>query len=1179
MKMSTVKRTVLALLLTALTGAYQFASAQSRPALLLSGSCPESATVGLPFSIPLVASGGTGNFTFAIATGPSWAGLSASSGIAVNGRFSLTVSGTPPASGTFPLEVAVYDDAQDPPGSFNCSLVVVNRPLTLTGTCPATLAANTLFSLSLTASGGNGNYRFSISGPTWLSISNTGVVSGTPPTGGSFPFTVTLNDTAGTLPTATFSCTLNVTAPPLSLTGTCPATLAVNAPFSLSLSPSGGNGSYRYSIVGASWLSVSSAGVVTGTPPAAGSFPFIVTLNDSAGTLPAATFSCTLNVTAPPLSLTGTCPATLAANTPFSLSLTAIGGNGNYRFSISGPTWLSISNTGVVSGTPPTGGSFPFTVTLNDTAGTLPAATFSCSLNVISPLSLTGACPTPIAISNLLYTLPFTISGGSGSYQISASAPAWLQLSASSGRSGANGTFTFNLAGIAPAGAPQNPSVYSIGVQVTDTNGSSAANYSCSVTVNSSGSGLALTSGCPVSPVVQGTAYNQVLSASGGDGSFFFSIVSGSLPSGLSLSGNVIAGTALAPTGTSFFVLQVSSAGTTAQLACSITVVIPPPVTITSSCPANGLQGSPYGPFSLNATGGLGSSSYLFSVVNGTLPAGLTLVNGVVSGTPAGPPGISVLTFQVASGDLTGRLGPCSFTIDPASSSPPLRLAGVVPSGVTTGVPFSISLTASGGAPPYALAVTSGEPWLMVSGTGASATVTGTAPLAGTFPFTISLTDSTKTTAATFSFILVVTDALNIQAAPSYTVQQNSPLSLPLVAMGGRAPYQWTLTGPDWLSLSPATGANVTLSGTPPDPGTFTFTVTVTDAAGASISFTSTLIVRPQAKLPLVITPSAPCPTSLIGFGSTFSLSFTASGGTEPYNFSLSDSPWLKLGSKTGPTTTVSGVANVEGPAPFTLSLDDSAGSTTATFSCTVTVGPVPIPTLTLSPPLQPATLFVPLPVVATLASASPVALEGDLQLTFTPNAFGTATNPQVTFLDPLAIRNGSVQTLHFSIPQGAVTMPLTTIQQGTVAGTIRVELIALRAGTRDVLAAAHPSFEFTITRMPAVITGLTFENETANGFDIRIQGYATPRDVASAELTFSPAPGASIQGSTTFSVTIADLFASFYGSSRSQDGGSMFDGGLRIPISVSGDKTAIGSVSVKLVNSAGASAVATKSR
>src|ERR1035438_1395556 len=70
-----------------------------------------------------------------------------------------------------------------------------------------------------------------------------------------------------------------------------------------------------------------------------------------------------------------------------------------------------------------------------------------------------------------------------------------------------------------------------------------------------------------------GGAYSQDLAATGGSGAYTWTITSGTLPAGLTLSGANITGTPTAA-GTFTFTLQVTdSAGNTATQAFSLTVV------------------------------------------------------------------------------------------------------------------------------------------------------------------------------------------------------------------------------------------------------------------------------------------------------------------------------------------------------------------------------------------------------------------------------------------------------------------------------------------------------------------------------------------------------------------------------------------------------------------------------
>ncbi len=181
-----------------------------------------------------------------------------------------------------------------------------------------------------------------------------------------------------------------------------------------------------------------------------------------------------------------------------------------------------------------------------------------------------------------------------------------------------------------------------------------------------------------------------------------------------------------------------------------------------------------------------------------------------------------------------------------------------------------------------------------------------------------------------------------------------------------------------------------------------------------------------------------------------------------------------------------------------------------------------------------------------------------------------------VVFADPTATNQG--RTLQFTIPAGSQTIPPFIIQQGTVAGTITVEIVSLMQGDQDVLPVPHPSTQVVVPSGPPAITSLTFENETATGFDIVVSGYSLTRDLTIATVAFTASAGASLEGSSNFSVDVSSVARTFYMSPASVAGGSEFTG-LRLRVNVDGDKTAIGSVTVTVANSTGTSDPITKSR
>jgi hypothetical protein len=266
-----------------------------------------------------------------------------------------------------------------------------------------------------------------------------------------------------------------------------------------------------------------------------------------------------------------------------------------------------------------------------------------------------------------------------------------------------------------------------------------------------------------------GTAYSETLAASGGTSPYTWSLSSGSLPAGLTLdaSTGVISGT---PTtaGTSDFTVEVTDSTTptalTATKDLSIVIVSSGSLSVTTTSLAQGTVGTAYSA-TLAASGG--TSPYTWSLPTGTLPAGLTLAaaTGAISGTPT-TAGIFDFTVEVTdSSTPTAQTATADLSIVVVSSSGVIALSGGV-----VGVPYSETATVTGGTPPYTWSITAGAlpPGLTIDAS--SGGISGTPTTAGTFTFTVMVTDSTVPTPETASGQFSIT----ITAAGSATTTGNT---------------------------------------------------------------------------------------------------------------------------------------------------------------------------------------------------------------------------------------------------------------------------------------------------------------------------------------------------------------------------------------------------------------------
>jgi len=150
--------------------------------------------------------------------------------------------------------------------------------------------------------------------------------------------------------------------------------------------------------------------------------------------------------------------------------------------------------------------------------------------------------------------------------------------------------------------------------------------------------------------------YSETLQASGGDGNYTWSIVSGNLPNGLSLSDKQITGK---PTlaGDYTFTLRVTD-GTGAYQEKEYTIRINAPLQITTDSLPNGTEGVAYS-LGINYTGG--TAPYTWNATG--LPGGLVIdvATGVISGVPT-QAGQSTVTITLQ--DATGAQVQKSYTLN-----------------------------------------------------------------------------------------------------------------------------------------------------------------------------------------------------------------------------------------------------------------------------------------------------------------------------------------------------------------------------------------------------------------------------------------------------------------------------------------------------------------------------------
>jgi hypothetical protein len=843
-------------------------------ALTVSTSTLPQGEIGGQYSFTVAAVGGAGSgYTFS-------GGGTFPPGLSINSTG--TISGMPTQLGSFGLTVTV-NDSDGSTASRAYTLSVVGPPTLTVPNLPNGTVGAPYPNAQFGATGGIAPYLWLPSSgglPPGLTLnSGTGVVSGTPTTTGVYTFTVTVQDSAGIGVT---SSALHITINPgLTIQQTALPSGTVAIPYTATLNASGGVSPYTWSLSGGALptgLSLSSSGSITGAPTAAGTSSFTALVTDARGSVAVAQFQITIRsgLTITPATLP---PGTaLASYRPVQFSANVQGAS--LSWSISGgaaPPGMILSSNGVLQGTPTQAGVFTFTVATTDFLGNLGSESLTLLIN--PALAIAPATIPATAMNAPLPAFAFTAVGGTSPYSwtITAGSPAPSVIL------GSNGTLS---------GSPTASGTFSFTVTVTDTAGATAsAQESMTVT----GPSLAVTPMTLPEAAVT-VAYTPVnLSATGGKQPYSWSVSSGALPAGMSLSSSgALSGTPVA-LGTFPFTAQVKDAAG-AIATGQFSIIVAAALTITSQTPPAGEVNVAYPQFTFVATGGTAPYTWSWS---GNQPRGLMLASGgAVSGTPT-QAGTFNLAVQVKdAGGLTAN-ATYSIVIAPALSVVTTSL----PAG-TVGTAYSQTLAASGGTTPYSWSVAGGAlpGGLSMSSAGA---VTGTPTAAGSFTFTVRVTDAYGGSVQgqiSMTVNLPAVSGLSIQGLPATTsAAQQQPFTITLpsafpVPLTGLLTLTFTSSAvapSDDPAIQFTTGGRTLAFTVPANQTTGVFAIpqvaVQTGTVAGSITITASLLAgqadvtpSPSPSVTIVVQPAVPVISSVTVTRTTGGLSIAISGYSTP---------------------------------------------------------------------------------------------------------------------------------------------------------------------------------------------------------------------------------------------------------------------------------------------------------
>ncbi|PZG12832.1 hypothetical protein C1I95_25035 [Micromonospora craterilacus] len=223
-----------------------------------------------------------------------------------------------------------------------------------------------------------------------------------------------------------------------------------------------------------------------------------------------------------------------------------------------------------------------------------------------------------------------------------------------------------------------------------------------------------------------------------------------------------------------FRVAAINAAGTGPDSAASPAVTVNAPPTLNFPPPPAGEVGAAY-QSTLTVSGG--TAPFAWSVSAGALPPGLTLgaTTGLLSGTPS-QAGSFAFTVRVADASGFSDTRPATVAI---AAAPTLDFPA--PPAGKAFTPYSYQLTVTGGTAPFAWSVSAGSlpPGLNLNSS--TGLLSGTPTVAGTFPFTVRVTDSFAQSATRpVSLVITPLAGLSISVPSTASLGRGTPGSPPL---------------------------------------------------------------------------------------------------------------------------------------------------------------------------------------------------------------------------------------------------------------------------------------------------------------------------------------------------------------------------------------------------------------
>ena len=334
-------------------------------------------TINQPYSASVSGSGGAPPYTWSVSPAlPANLSFDTATG---------AITGTPTRQGTTSHTFTLRDTSAPSQTVEQTLSLTVNAAPTVLGITTTSLpngTVNQAYNQPVLATGGTGALTWSLvpgtgTLPQGLNLNQaTGVISGTPTAVGTLLFTVRVADAGGQDDTQALSITINAPTPP-DITTTTLSGGTVGLPYNETLQATGGTGALTWSLASGSlpaMLSLSPAGVISGTPTNAGNSNFTVRVRDIVNQSDTQDLSITISAA---LAITTNSLPNAEEGDFYTRLLQRSGGVAPFTWSVTPalPDGLNFEeSTGRISGVPADGtaGNYTFTFTVQDSSTPTP---------------------------------------------------------------------------------------------------------------------------------------------------------------------------------------------------------------------------------------------------------------------------------------------------------------------------------------------------------------------------------------------------------------------------------------------------------------------------------------------------------------------------------------------------------------------------------------------------------------------------------------------------------------------------------------------------------------------------------------------------------------------------------------------------------------------------------------